>query len=548
MLRYIYTIRHLKLRQIYYRLWYRVTKPLVDKRPAPELRAMPGGFHSPARRRVSLSGAETFLFLNQSGSLAELGWNADCGDSAEPVSKLWRYNQHYFDDLNAMEASKRREWHRALLCRWVRENPTGRGTGWEPYPTSLRVVNWIKWACAGNVLNDMCVHSLAIQTRWLAKRIEWHILGNHLFANAKALVFAGVFFSGEEAGRWLRKGLKIVNDEVAEQVLADGGNFERSPMYHAIFFEDLLDLLNLANAFPDVICGPIIARLREAAGRMRYWLDAMTLPDGETAFFNDAAIGIAPDPADLFSYAQRLSVSSGTLAPGVTHLADSGYIRLASATACALLDVAPVGPDYLPGHAHADTLSFELSVFDQRVLVNGGTSEYGAGDVRGSERGTAAHNTVVVNSENSSEVWGGFRVARRACPRDLSINAQGDLVKVACAHDGYRRLRGRPMHRRLWQFSQTSFVIEDQIDGSFDHAFAYFHLHPCIKVSIGANEDGVLHLPQGHKVSVCVELGKAQWIASHYAPEFGKRFANQCLKVALGGKGARLRMNWGLDD
>ena len=45
----------------------------------------------------------------------------------------------------------------------------------------------------------------------------------------------------------------------------------------------------------------------------------------------------------------------------------------------ALLDVARVGPDYLPGHAHADTLSFELSLYDRRTIVNCGISQYANG-------------------------------------------------------------------------------------------------------------------------------------------------------------------------
>jgi hypothetical protein len=38
-----------------------------------------------------------------------------------------------------------------------------------------------------------------MQVRFLRKRLEVHLLGNHLFANAKALVFAGLYFSGDEA-------------------------------------------------------------------------------------------------------------------------------------------------------------------------------------------------------------------------------------------------------------------------------------------------------------------------------------------------------------
>jgi uncharacterized heparinase superfamily protein len=145
------------------------------------------------------------------------------------------------------------DWHRALLARWVLDNPPARGAESEPYPTSLRVVNWIKWALAGHALEPEWVSRLAEQARWLAAPTEWALRGHHLFARAKALVFAGVFFEGVEAQTWLAQGLAILRKELAEQLLADGGHFELSPMYHSIVLEDVLDLLNLCLAYPDVV-------------------------------------------------------------------------------------------------------------------------------------------------------------------------------------------------------------------------------------------------------------------------------------------------------
>ena len=78
--------------------------------------------------------------LGESGHLDEVGWD---GSQRE---KLWRYNQHYFDDLNAEGAADRQEWHSQLLSDWVANNPPGVGIGWDPYPVSLRVVNLVKWA------------------------------------------------------------------------------------------------------------------------------------------------------------------------------------------------------------------------------------------------------------------------------------------------------------------------------------------------------------------------------------------------------------------
>lgn len=105
----------------------------------------------------------------------------------------------------------------------------------------------------------------------------------------------------------------------------------------------------------------------------------MCHPDGEISLFNDAAFDIAPSVAELDGYARRVLVDVAPIVSSpLVQLWESGYVRLARGTAVALLDVAPVGPDYLPGHAHADTLSFELSVGTQRVLVNSATPCYGS--------------------------------------------------------------------------------------------------------------------------------------------------------------------------
>ena len=194
------TVRYLRPVQVYGRLWFKLARPRPDLAPAPRQRQRSGPWQLPARRAPRLVGPGAFRLLGENGSLADHGW-----DGPEKA-KLWRYNQHYFDDLNAAEADRRTGWQRALVEDWIAKNPPGQGTGWEPYPTSLRIVNWVKWALARSELSPEATASLAVQTRWLTRRLEWHLLGNHLFANATALVYAGLFFDGPEAQGWLRRG------------------------------------------------------------------------------------------------------------------------------------------------------------------------------------------------------------------------------------------------------------------------------------------------------------------------------------------------------
>jgi uncharacterized heparinase superfamily protein len=213
-----------------------------------------------------------------------------------------------------------------------------------------------------------------------------------------------------------------------------------------------------------------------------------------------------------------------------------------------LLDVGPLGPDYLLGHAHADTLSFELSLFGQRVLVNSGTSRYGAGEERLRQRGTAAHNTVLVDEQDSSEVWGGFRVARRARPSGLAIRGDDGFV-VSCAHDGYRRLPGRPEHRRQWTVRQTTLMVEDWVSGRFGRAEARFHLHPRMTVEqVSRRSDGgttvALRLPEGQRVLFEIERGDFRLAAATWHPEFGGGEPNTCLVVDLRGGRSRVHLEW----
>ncbi len=544
---YFHTIRYLKFKQIYYKIWFYLVKPKIDESLSYNTRFLENKFCQPIKKKISLLNENTFKFLNHSLSASEVGWNGNCN----MVTKLWRYNQHYFDDLNATDSFKRNEWHNKLLNNWINENSIGQGVGWDSYPTSLRIVNWIKWYFLGNKLSKLFIQSLAIQAQWLNKRIEWNILGNHLFSNAKALVFAGLFFSSKESEIWLKNGLKIISDEINEQVLNDGGNFERSPMYHAIFLEDILDLINISLTYPKIIQKKKIIEWTQISKKMLIWLDIMTHPDGDIAFFNDATLEIAANLYELKEYAKRLGINYNYDSSNrITHLADSGYIKLNKNNFTALLDVAPIGPDYLPGHAHADTLSFELSLFGQRLIINSGTSEYEIGRVREHERSTKAHSTVVVNNENSSEVWSGFRVARRAYPFNLKIEELKNLVDISCAHDGYKRLVSSPIHRRRWQFFENSLIVSDNIEGSFKSASAYFHFHPSVVIIKNKNNILQVEMPNSQKIILKTKIGEPVMETSYYSPKFGKKIDTQCLKVELDkNNGSCVQILWNnLDD
>jgi uncharacterized heparinase superfamily protein len=472
------TVRHLRAVQIWGRIASKLPSGTPDARPPSGLRPAIGSWVKSPEKAPSMLKENTFCFLNQNATVeAASDWDRSDRDL------LWSYNLHYFDDLNAQHARQRESWHKALIDRWLHENPPASGIGWAAYPISIRIANWIKWSLQCNHLSSEAIHSLAVQTRHLHRHLETQLQGNHLFANAKALFFSGCFFQGAEAEHWLSTGATLLEAQSSEQILADGGHFELSPMYHALILQDILDVLNVSRIyFGDQT--NLLATLRRKVEPMFRWFAAMLHPDGEIGFFNDAVLDSAPTYIELHKYAARLGVVFPCdPATRLVDLADSGYARLQWEKAICLVDAAPVGPDHLPGHAHADSLSFELSVKGCRVLVNSGISQYGTGPRRQVERGTAAHNTVSIDGENSSDVWAGFRVGKRARIIERHVEENGSALRVIAAHDGFRRIVGDDIiHRRAFNAAEGLHVA-DEIEGKGRHRVeCYFHVHPALRV------------------------------------------------------------------
>jgi uncharacterized heparinase superfamily protein len=181
-------------------------------------------------------------------------------------------------------------------------------------------------------------------------------------------------------------------------------------------------------------------------------------------------------------------------------------------------------------------------VFGQRLIVNSGTSVYGTGAERLRQRGTAAHSTVVVRDENSSEVWGGFRVARRAHVLRRSCRRDGDVLIVEATHDGYTRLAAGLEHARKWRLLEGGLAIIDEVSPS-DEAKAIFHIHPDVSIDQETGRSGRLLLGDGQVVrwvsETDVEVANGTW-----HPEFGKSIPNRHLIVPLINGRSKIELNW----
>ena len=321
---YVNTLKYLKISQIFYRICS-PSLPRLWRLEAPVVRKRTARFIQPVAKPDSFDGNDTFLFLNLEGKLSKVSWFGE----DRPV--LWRYNQHYFDWINSVNARKNPDIFSKAILDWMNKCEKTSSLAWAPYPTSLRIVNWIKALQEDQLFPDGYLFNLYLQCEILNSRIEWHLQGNHLFTNAKALIVAGLYFKTKRSEKWFKNGINILLNELQEQILEDGGHFELSPMYHAIILEDCLDLYNFLNAYP--LSGSnaeeLISLLEVKIEKMLFWISKMSF-NSRYSHFNDSTGGVAVNLSGLIDYASRLGIKfndnkNSLENPQITVLRSSGF-------------------------------------------------------------------------------------------------------------------------------------------------------------------------------------------------------------------------------
>jgi len=527
-IRYYYQIRPLKPVQLYARLRKRLLKPEINAGcPIPDTRPAPATWVQPATMPHDRLDEHRFVMLGEEKALdLPADWhNRDLG-------KKWLMELHTFNLLWGDNAYCAQE----LMLDWVSHNEPLQGPGWHQYMTSQRISNWLKWNLAGHTLPAAVRGSLALQARHLMQVLAYDETDHKLFNNGKALLFAACVLDDSDSARWRDKGWQLLQRYGLELVGEDGGYTGLSPMYHCSLLMDMLDIVNLLRAYEQAVP----AALDKAVVDARTWLTALCHPDGDIALFNDAALQVTATPAEINQYAVRLGYApSPPAAQGLLHLADSGFARMAMGPATALLDIGRIAPDHAASHGHADTLTFELSLEKQRVVVDTGLSTYERMPARLQQRGTAAHNTLVLDQRNSSDVWGLFKVGRRASIVESQQDTLDHSLHVSAAHDGYCRPGNKLLHHRRWEMTLDTLSITDRLTGRGSHtAEILYHFHP--DISLVQQADNRFALATRERESLCViELDPALQVEAlpyEYHPAFNRAIPATKLRARYQGQ------------
>jgi uncharacterized heparinase superfamily protein len=65
---------------------------------------------------------------------------------------------------------------------------------------------------------------------------------------------------------------------------------------------------------------------------------------------------------------------------------------------------------------------------------------------------------------------------------------QNNNLIFNASHDGYKRLKNKPIHKRSWFFNNIEWFIEDNITGENNEITSRYYLHPNLHINIVSNE------------------------------------------------------------
>jgi uncharacterized heparinase superfamily protein len=411
------------------------------------------------------------------------------------VGPEWLTAWHGFEwaaDVAAAGAAAR-EALRDLVQSWIADNPGWKSFAWQPNVLATRLFAWvvhfdeITKRDQDDALRHAMLMSLAAQLRHLSRTAAWQVAGAARLRAFKGLI-AGMAVLGSPERR-LMKALRAFERELAVQILADGGHVSRSASLQLQVLQDLIDTRAVLRSAQ--IETPVA--LKGAIERMAPMLRFFRHGDRRLALFNDSL----EEDGVLIDLVLTRSEAKGR---PPAHAPDSGFDRLQASKSLVLIDTGKPPARGFDDHAHAGTLSFELSYERERIIVNCGAYRGPRPNWWRVARASAAHSVLVVADTNSVEIRADGTLGRVPATVARERAEHEGQLWISATHDGYRERFGLIYSRQLFLSADGEDLRgEDQLTGLPGAAFAVrFHLHPSVQGSLARDGSAaLLRLPSG---------------------------------------------------
>ena len=434
-----------------------------------------------------------------------------------------------------------REAARALIQSWLEDAPARDPIVWRPDVLADRIFAWISHLDElaardlDRALRRTMLASLTAQLRRLARTAPPEGDGPARLRAVKGLLAGVIALDGAE--RRIARALRLLDRELRQQVLPDGGHRTRNPSVQLGVLRDLIDIraaLRAARIRPPAVLANAIEAMAPILRLFRHG-------DRRLALFNNSI----EEDGVLVDLVLTRSEAKGAAPPQAPH---SGFQRLQAGQSVVMLDAGKPPAQGFERDAHAGMLSFELSQGRERIIVN-------CGGYRGPNpawhrlaRASAAHSVLVVGDTNAMEIQADGSLGRTPETVQCERAEEDGHQWVMATHDGYQRRFGLTYSRELYLAPDGNDLRgEDKLIGNAGMDFAVrFHLHPAVEASLSPESGAaLLRLPSGAMwrllaTGAAMSLGESVYLGSGEA----KKTQQVVLSGRTGANGAAVR--WAL--
>lgn len=445
------------------------------------------------------------------GKFRFAGETVDAGEGsifdASPPSLAWKEELESFTWLPPLAMAggdSARDLATALIAQWIKRNARYSEPAWLPEILARRLSHIFAHSRFVVANSDMLWRSrlfvsLREQSRMLSRIAASAPRGLARLDAAAICALSGACLS--DSGKRLAAGLELLQQEIDEQILPDGGHVSRSPEALVHAFRSLVMVSDALAATGREIPGEI----RSAQDRMAPMLRFFRHGDGGLGLFNGGREG---DPRMLAALLARDDVRGQPFA----YAPHSGYQRMAAARSMLVLDCGTRPPPEYSTNAHAGCLSFEFGAGGHRLVVNCGGASSALPHWDSAMRATAAHSTVTVNDTSMAWILPDGLARDTLGPRMIGGPDQIECnrtdtplgARVVASHDGYLHDFG-VLHERTLTMSPNgqSLTGGDRLIPANDGRrqtltfAARFHIHPDVRVSPSQSGGVLLKLPNG---------------------------------------------------
>lgn len=464
-----------------------------------------------------------------------------------------------------------------VLESWIDANPPFKGLNWSSgIELALRIVNISAFLSLVGPDNftpaflQKIMGSLNAHLLWMNRYpSKFSSANNHLISELAASYTLARLAPGLPAAENVAShSWSELMDEILRQIHEDGVGAEQSPTYTCFTLEWMLLALCVAKQAGDTVPPQALARLGDAASVLRWMMDdAGNVPrigdddQGRVFLSGDAreddyvplvlsSLCATVDRADLAPPCDRAHLRqlwmgrAETVEQGPTgaDFFDAGGYSILRHTvqghnSMIAMDHGPLGYLSIAAHGHADALAIWWHLDGQPVFVDCGTYLYHSGGAeRDAFRGTALHNTLILDGQDQSQVSGAFNWARKAKSKRTAMAQTTDGLCVQATHNGYKSM-GVTHERKLALDVPNGYVVRDRLIGVLKNKAAKtvlaWHLHPDLSARV-TDSGGVEILQTGNVIArVTATLDGVESFTAQgqpvtlvveprpYSPEFG---------------------------